>query len=229
MADPYRLLGVTPQSSPDEVEARYRLLLREYHPDLHLAEGPDAVARYEDLTRQLNDAMARVRDDWKRGKVGGGTASGEPRAGRASAHDGGAGPWWSVPRDDATGEPPPWWEQPADRPERDWFGNPVHHEPDEPVPCPYCGAGFTRLTAFEAHLADAHKVVRHTDRPPGADVTRRFFTALRWVPAWLVAIPTVLAFFTLPLVFFFVLATILALVLYAQGTARNVDEWWWRR
>lgn len=234
MADPYQLLGVTPQSSPEEVETRYRLLLREYHPDLHFAEGPEAVARYEALTRQLNDAMARVRADWRSGGAPRGAAPG------GASGQGAAGPWWSVPRDDGTGDGPgrgstagpagaagPWWATSADT-ERDWFGNPIRHEPDAPVPCPYCGAGFSRLAAFEAHLVADHQVRRHGDRAPRDRPVRRALHSLRYVPLWLIVPPTFLSFFYAPLVVFFALMTFLALVLYAQGTNRFRDDWWWK-
>lgn len=224
MPDPYRLLGVTPQSSPEEVETRYRLLLREYHPDLHLAEGPEAVARYEALTRQLNDAMARVRADWRSngppGNPGGhGVADPTPTGGGPAA-----GPWWSVPRDDTTG---PWWATSAES-ERDWFGNPIRNEADTAVPCPYCGAAFTRLAAFETHLATDHQVRRRTERTLRNHPLRRALQQLRYVPLWLVVPPTFLSFFLAPLLVFIALMVFLALVLYVQGTNRFRDEWWWK-
>src|SRR5690606_14217569 len=61
--NPYRELGVTPTASIDEIEARYRLLMRENHPDFHQDAGPDALAESERRTRNLNWAMDRIRQD----------------------------------------------------------------------------------------------------------------------------------------------------------------------
>lgn len=59
--NPYEVLGVTPSASTAEIETRYRLLLREFHPDVHQHEGPEAILDAERMTRELNDAIARIR------------------------------------------------------------------------------------------------------------------------------------------------------------------------
>ena len=61
--NPYRELGVHPTASIEEIEARYRLLMREHHPDFHQGEGADAMAEAERRTRNLNWAMDRIRQD----------------------------------------------------------------------------------------------------------------------------------------------------------------------
>jgi hypothetical protein len=49
--------------------------------------------------------------------------------------------------------------------ETDWFGNPIHREPD-PVACPRCDATFTDRDAFRRHLAAAHGVSGPASRAP---------------------------------------------------------------
>jgi hypothetical protein len=68
---PYEILGIRPTASLDEAEAAYRALLREFHPDLHLQAGPEAVAWAEQRTRQLNAAIHTLRT---RDRVFAGTA-----------------------------------------------------------------------------------------------------------------------------------------------------------
>jgi hypothetical protein len=62
--DPYEELGVVPSASLAEIEARYRLLLREHHPDLHHHEGQEATEAAELATQRLNDAIAAIRVRW---------------------------------------------------------------------------------------------------------------------------------------------------------------------
>lgn len=58
---PFEILGVRPMASIEEAEAAYRARLREWHPDLHVRGGPDAVARAEQRTRELNEAIRAIR------------------------------------------------------------------------------------------------------------------------------------------------------------------------
>ena len=60
--DPYLILGVTRDASPEEVRNRYRALVREHHPDRHIAEGvPEEMV--ELATRRLqkiNEAYEKI-------------------------------------------------------------------------------------------------------------------------------------------------------------------------
>lgn len=76
--DPYQVLGIPASSSTDELEARYRFLLRRYHPDVHHLDGPRGVAEAEYATRLLNEAMAQIRRERA-------TAPAPPRAGPGAA------------------------------------------------------------------------------------------------------------------------------------------------
>jgi hypothetical protein len=59
--DPYSILGISPGASADQAEEAYRRMLRREHPDLHVLDGPDAVARAEARTRLLNEAIRHLR------------------------------------------------------------------------------------------------------------------------------------------------------------------------
>ena len=60
--DPFLILGLAPDSPPDEVRRRYRDLVREHHPDRHIAAGvPEEMV--ELATRRLqkiNEAYDRI-------------------------------------------------------------------------------------------------------------------------------------------------------------------------
>jgi len=196
--NPYEVLGVTPSASMPEIEARYRLLLREYHPDLHHHEGAEAVAFAEAATRSLNSAMEQLRRDQGGGGLGR-TATGGwgdpsshggrgPNAGRRSESQWpGQNPFWRPPSDDAG---------PGDASTRgadfdsarrsDWFGDPVTHPPDEPVPCPFCGRPFQRLDQYEYHLEQTHSYRRVAPRPPRTrSRVVRILGMFRFIPLWL--------------------------------------------
>ncbi|MBB5520154.1 molecular chaperone DjiA [Amphiplicatus metriothermophilus] len=56
--DPYAILGVDPDASPQAIKAAYRALVREHHPDALIARGvPPALARIgEARTAAINEA-----------------------------------------------------------------------------------------------------------------------------------------------------------------------------
>ena len=60
--DPFLILGLPRDASPDEVRSRYRALVREHHPDRHIAEGvPEEMV--ELATRRLqkiNEAYEKI-------------------------------------------------------------------------------------------------------------------------------------------------------------------------
>ena len=60
MQDPYRVLGISPQATDDEVKQAYRALAKKYHPDVNNG-SPEAEARM----KEVNEAYSTVMK-WRR-------------------------------------------------------------------------------------------------------------------------------------------------------------------
>src|ERR1700747_184256 len=66
---PYRVLGVKPDASADDIRKAYRKLAKQYHPDLNPGK-PEAEARFKDISSAydlLSDPEKRARYD--RGEI----------------------------------------------------------------------------------------------------------------------------------------------------------------
>jgi hypothetical protein len=55
-SDPYKVLGVSPEASEDQIRATYRRLVQLHHPD-HNQGSPEAAHRFE----EIQEAYARIR------------------------------------------------------------------------------------------------------------------------------------------------------------------------
>jgi DnaJ domain len=194
--DPYHVLGVSPSASIEEVEARYRLLLREHHPDLHQREGPEAVKSAEAATRNLNGAIAAIRD-------------GLPYRDGGRARGGAAD---SMRPDESGAEASPM---------TDWFGHPIDHRPYEPVPCPFCGRPYDRLDDFELHLVRRHRYRNTPARAPRrAGRLMPAIGKLRFIPPWPLPLIGFALWAMLGYRFFVMTLLFLVLVLWTQTSSR---------
>lgn len=78
--DPYKVLGVTPDTPPDEIKKAYRRLAKRYHPDLH-PDDPECARKMNEINAaydQINNPQKyqRQQPNW-----GGGAASSNPFGG----------------------------------------------------------------------------------------------------------------------------------------------------
>ncbi len=65
MGDPYKILGVSPDASDEEIKRAYRRLAKKYHPDLN--PGDAEAAR---KMQEVNDAYERIKNPQKASQSG---------------------------------------------------------------------------------------------------------------------------------------------------------------
>lgn len=63
MKDYYKILGVKPTASPEETHARWIELMRKYHPDRGIEQGPEV-----ERVREINEAYGVLKDSTSRGQ-----------------------------------------------------------------------------------------------------------------------------------------------------------------
>ena len=92
--DPFAILGVTPDVSPEELTAAYRRLAKEWHPDR--AVGVDAGAQMARINAAYDAARAILADP-RRGRDAPTAETPAPAAGGARARRPRGAAWWLDP------------------------------------------------------------------------------------------------------------------------------------
>lgn len=92
MTDPYKVLGVSPHATDDEVKDAYRRLARKYHPDNYVNNPLSDLAT--EKMKEINEAY----DEIQRQRKGGGSGYGQQSYGGYQQGYGGSGQFADIRR-----------------------------------------------------------------------------------------------------------------------------------
>ena len=87
--DPYKILGVAPDATADDIKKAYRTLSRKYHPDANINNPNKAQA--EERFKEIQVAYDRIMKDRENGNYSGGSAYGGNTYGQGAYGAGGFG------------------------------------------------------------------------------------------------------------------------------------------
>lgn len=76
MTDPYRVLGISPQATDEEIKQAYRALAKKYHPDVN-----QGSAQAESRMKEVNEAYSLIMKMRREGNTGSAGANGYGGAG----------------------------------------------------------------------------------------------------------------------------------------------------
>ena len=91
--DPYRVLGLEPGASDDEVKAAYRKLAKKYHPDVN-GGSPEAEAKMKEINAAYSQIMNRHTNPNPGSSGGAGSYGSGQGGGYGGWNDWGWGGWW---------------------------------------------------------------------------------------------------------------------------------------
>ena len=74
ISDPYKVLGVSPDATDDEIKKAYRNLARKYHPDKY--RDSDLADLASDKMKEVNAAYEEIKRQRESGNAGGNTGGG---------------------------------------------------------------------------------------------------------------------------------------------------------
>ena len=96
MGDPYKVLGVSPSASDEEVKAAYRALAKKYHPD-HYADTPlsDLASEKMQEVNEAYDTIMRMRKEGNNSSYNGAYNNGGYRTGNYQTNYGYSNPSYS--------------------------------------------------------------------------------------------------------------------------------------
>lgn len=77
MNDPYRILGVTPDATDEEIKKAYRALAQKYHPDMYQNDPLSDLA--EEKMKEITEAYDQIMNE-RRGQNGGTVGGGSARS-----------------------------------------------------------------------------------------------------------------------------------------------------
>ena len=83
MADPYKVLGVSPGATDEEIKEAYRTLAKKYHPDQYGDSPLKELA--DEKMKEINEAYDTIVNERKAGKSGGGYGSRAAQQGQSYA------------------------------------------------------------------------------------------------------------------------------------------------
>jgi hypothetical protein len=87
MIDPYKLLGVAPTATDEEVKQAYRALVRKYHPDKYA--GTDLADMANEKMKEINAAYEEIQQMRKAGTSGGAYTANSTGNGQSQGTHGG--------------------------------------------------------------------------------------------------------------------------------------------